>query len=381
MKRSLEAVAKNLFGDGYGRLARALFLYLVVYWGLHIAGFQIQVAPAVLYLMVSSFSAGLMWQALSAEGRGAGMENILMLPFENWSLVFSYTAALGAYTLLTKTAGLLAVVLAVSTWKGAELLGCILCGVNAVLVAGCIYPRKRLRTVTGILWATALLAVFFLLGKTALLFPSLAISCLASFLLLIRTDAYAFRRPSQSSGKVRDYHRHSVRRYLFRYLMDHKNYLVNTAVMWGAACILPVLLGQLEPRFVLPMGFAILSMNTPVCILLSCDPDLEQAVRLLPEQERAFSVPYCLFVFGCNMAADAIFLCSWQLQIGGIASLDILTAAIFALLSAAGSVLLEWYRPIRGWKIESDLWHHPRKYVVPAVMLLLAGLLGIVLYK
>ena len=40
MKRSLEAVAKNLFGDGYGRLARALFLYLVVYWGLHITGFQ-----------------------------------------------------------------------------------------------------------------------------------------------------------------------------------------------------------------------------------------------------------------------------------------------------------------------------------------------------
>lgn len=37
------------------------------------------------------------------------------------------------------------------------------------------------------------------------------------------------------------------------------------------------------------------------------------------------------------------------------------------------SVLLEWFYPIRGWKIESDLWHHPRKYVVPVAMLLLAG--------
>lgn len=37
------------------------------------------------------------------------------------------------------------------------------------------------------------------------------------------------------------------------------------------------------------------------------------------------------------------------------------------------SVLLEWFYPIRGWKIESDLWHHPRKYVVPVIMLLLAG--------
>ena len=42
------------------------------------------------------------------------------------------------------------------------------------------------------------------------------------------------------------------------------------------------------------------------------------------------------------------------------------------------SVLLEWFYPIRGWKIESDLWHHPRKYIVPAAMLLLAGVVGTV---
>ncbi len=51
-----------------------------------------------------------------------------------------------------------------------------------------------------------------------------------------------------------------------------------------------------------------------------------------------------------------------------------MTAAFFALLSAAGSVLLEWYCPLQGWKIEGDLWRHPRKYVLPAIMLLLAGL-------
>ena len=142
------------------------------------------------------------------------------------------------------------------------------------------------------------------------------------------------------------------------------------------ACVLPVLLGQMEARFVLPIGFAVLSLNTPICILLSCDPALERAVRFLPGQDRAFCLPYCLFIFGCNLAADIIFLCSWQIQIGGIDPLHTLTAAAFALLSASGSVLLEWYCPIREWKIESDLWHHPRKYIVPAVMLLLAGLVS-----
>ena len=73
------------------------------------------------------------------------------------------------------------------------------------------------------------------------------------------------------------------------------------------------------------------------------------------------------------MAADVIFLCSWQIQNGGITALMIAGAVFFALQSAVLSVLLEWFYPIRGWKIESDLWHHPRKYVVPVGMLLLAG--------
>ena len=162
-------------------------------------------------------------------------------------------------------------------------------------------------------------------------------------------------------------------RYFFRYLSCHRNYLVNTAVMWCVAIVMPYFLREMAELFVVPVGFAILSLNTPICILLSCDRDLEQAVRFLPGQKRRFCIPYCLFIFSCNMAADVIFLCSWQIQNGGVTVLMIAGAVFFALQSAVLSVLLEWFYPIRGWKIESDLWHHPRKYVVPVVMLLLAG--------
>ena len=336
MKMSFDVTAKKLFGVKYERLIRTLFLELVVFWGLHISGFQVEIAPFILYLMTVAFSAGVMWQALSSDGNRATLENMFMLPFEGRTLVFSYVAALGTYTLLTKTAGLLAVVWAVSEWSWAEILGSILCALAAIVIVSCLYPLR-----------------------------------------LGRTDAYAFYvQPASRRRTVKSHRRSSVWRYLFRYLMAHKNYLANTAAMWGVACVLPVLLGQMEARFVLPIGFAILSLNTPICILLSCDPALEQAVRFLPGQGKAFCIPYCLFIFGCNLAADIVFLYSWQLQIGGVILLHALTAVTFALLSAAGSVLLEWYCPIRGWKIESDLWHHPRKYVVPAVMLLLAGLVS-----
>jgi len=192
----------------------------------------VEIAPSILYLMAGAFSAGVMWQALSSDGNRANLENMLMLPFEGRTLVFSYVAALGAYTLLTKTAGLLAVVWAVSEWSWAEILGSVLCALAAVVIVSCLYPLR-----------------------------------------LGRTDAYAFYvQPASRRRTVKVRRRSSVWRYLFRYLMAHKNYLVNTAAMWGVACVLPVLLGQMEARFVLPIGFAILSLNTPICILLSCDP-------------------------------------------------------------------------------------------------------------
>jgi len=51
------------------------------------------------------------------------------------------------------------------------------------------------------------------------------------------------------------------------------------------------------------------------------------------------------------MAADVIFLLSWQIQNGGITVLMIAGAVFFAMQSAVLSVLLEWFYPIRGWKI------------------------------
>ena len=143
------------------------------------------------------------------------------------------------------------------------------------------------------------------------------------------------------------------------------------------AAALPFLLGQFDGLPVLPLGFAILCLNTPVCILLSCDPALEQAVRMLPGQALRFCPRYCVFLSFVNAAVSGVYLASWQWRYGGVDGPEIAAALLIALQSAILSVLLEWFCPIRSWKIESDLWQHPRKYVVPVVMLLLAGLIGI----
>ena len=82
MKMSFDVTAKKLFGVHYERLIRTLFLDLVIFWGLHIAGFRVEIAPFIRYLMSGAFSAGVMWQALPAGDNRANLENMFMLLFK-----------------------------------------------------------------------------------------------------------------------------------------------------------------------------------------------------------------------------------------------------------------------------------------------------------
>ena len=390
MKMTGKAFAKKLFGARYERLPRTLLMDVIIFWGLYIAGFQVQIAASVRILMISAFTAGVMWQALSSRDNAVELKHMLMLPQQPQKFVFPYVAALGCYTVLTKTGLLLAVLLAVSAWKPIELAGMAISMLHAVLMAAAAYSQRKYWYMGG-LWVAAIVSAILFLGNKSWFGLLLLANGFIAILILWKAEVYAFyqgeseKHPpgipvcAKISAEDKKHHANRQRkkaslwRYFFRYLSCHRNYLVNTAVMWCVAIVMPYFLREMAGLSVVPMGFAILSLNTPICILLSCDRDLEQAVRFLPGQKRRFCIPYCLFIFSCNMAADVIFLCSWQIQNGGVTVPMIAGAVFFALQSAVLSVLLEWFYPIRGWKIESDLWHHPRKYVVPVVMLLLAG--------
>lgn len=373
MKITFKAFTKMIFGADSEKIKRNIFIYFIVFWGLYITDWKVQAAPFIRYLMLSSFTAGVMWQSLCSENTAAKMQNMFMLPFDNQNFVFSYIAVLGAYTIFKKTAILFVVLLAVAHWKPIEILGSAVCTINAVLMTSAVYSLKKY-WYAGTLWAGMIITGILLLGNKVWVIPLLIVNIILAAIRLQLTDGYLFySRERQKSYSIKRHKHFFVWRYLFRYLTSHKNYGINIAVMWCVALILPHFWGKMESLFVVPISFAILSLNTPICILLSCSPDLDQAIRLLPDQKKAFCMPYCLFIFFCNMTSNTIFLCSWQMKNSNVTVLVILTAVYFALQSAVLSVLLEWFYPVRDWKIESDLWHHPRKYAVPVIMLSAAG--------
>ncbi len=375
----MRVFSKKMLGANYEKARKNILVCLFVFCSLKMAEFHIVIAPFVLYLMSSMVTAGAAWQAFSAKNNMEEMRHVLMLPTCNWKLSLSYAMSVGIYAIVTVSSPLLAVVFAVADCRGMEIVTSLFCVINAVFISACIYVYRKYRWL-GVLWIGLLLIVTYIGNQWNMFWLVILVNTVVSVGLLSIANVYDFiEKGNEKSGVNHGGNHHSIWRYMLRYLMSHKNYIVNTFAMWGVAVLLPMLLGELGSTFVLPIGFAILTLNTPICILLSCDPSLEQAVRSMPGQMRRFILPYGFFILICNGIADLIFLISWSVQIGDVSPLLAGIAFGFALLSAIGSVLLEWFCPLRNWKIESDLWHHPRKYVVPGIMMLLAGVVGVLL--
>ncbi len=431
MNTILNVISRQLLGAKYERAIKSLGTCVILFLAIRAAEFKITVSPHILFLTAAAFSAGIMWQALTSPGNADRMTGLFMLPFSNREMAFSVVLGFTGYTLITKTFSVLALFLAVCRWNWTQAAVSLLCACNGCFMAAAWYLMTGKQNPTGnygsaqkpdtfqdcgsarnpdtaqdcgsaqkpdtaqdcaaagkyfplplaVLWGAAILLSTFLVQSMAVFALIVLASLCLSLRLLAVADAYVFYRPLPAKRLTRHtgagMKPGSIFLYLLRYLATNRSYLWNTAGLCVIAGVLPLLLGQFTDLKVMPLGFAILSLNTPVCTLLSCDPGLEQAVRVLPGQARHFCTRYCAFLSAVNMSLNSIYLLSWRLQLGNVGNADILTAFLFALTSAVLSVLLEWFYPVRNWKIETDLWHHPRKYIVPAVMMLLAGLISI----
>lgn len=372
-------LSKQLFGAKYERAVKSLIACIILFLAIHTAGIEIEIAPSILLLTATAFSMGIMWQTLNSSGNADRMTGLFMMPFRNREMTFSLVLAFTSYTLITKTFLVLALFFAVHEWSVLQIAVSLICACNSCFSAAVWYTMKKRKMFLPvfILWGGAIFAPIFLVRETVIICFIAFTSMLISFLRLLKADAYVFYHPVSAKLLIRHTKgTGSIFLYLLRYLITNKNYLLNTAGLCVIAGVMPFILGQFEGVNVMPLGFAVLCLNTPICILLSCDPDLEQAVRTLPGQAKRFCTNYCFFIFSINMAVNSVYLISWQIGKSGVNSTEIIIALIITLQSAILSVLLEWFCPVRNWKIENDLWHHPRKYIVPLIMFLVAGLIG-----
>ena len=360
MKMLINAFAKKLFGVKYERLIKSILLCGIMYLGLHSSGYKLTIAPFFLYITSAFFTFGVMWQALNSKDSAEYIKNLIMMPFSSKSLTLAFIGTLGIYAIFTKTLMVWAIMFAVCEFDITTTLFSVIAAILSILTSTLIYVM-----------------VYVIKSR-----HNGAINH-------SEMDGYIFYDAAEAGESkkemIKSHKSNLICTYLIRYLMAHKNYLINSVIIWGLACIIPTVVktssnDEIFQKMIFFIGFGLVSINTPLTILVSCDPDLDRGIRCLPSGAISFFVPYGVFLFVNVCIAYTIYIISWSLQIGGITTPHIIIGLILALVNSALSIVMEWFFPLKNWKIESDLWHHPRKYVVPGIIILLASLCNIITF-
>ena len=133
--KTVKSISKQLFGEKYESIWKSLLASVILFFAIHAAELKLVIAPFILYLTSTFFTAGVMWQMLNGSRHIEAMQGMFMLPFENRNFVFSYASVLGTHTLITKTLLIWVLFFAVAAWNVFEIVVALLCGCMACFVA------------------------------------------------------------------------------------------------------------------------------------------------------------------------------------------------------------------------------------------------------
>ncbi|MBO4749947.1 MAG: hypothetical protein J5546_06470, partial [Lachnospiraceae bacterium] len=288
-------------GGNFKKLYMTPMTFVIAACGIYSAEVNLAIAPFVLYLMTSCFMVSIMFLSLSSTENAADLKNLFMMPLDRKAFLISHVSSIGITAFLMRAFAIIALCIAVSRPEAYVITCMLLCDLNALLISVCAFAFRK-HPYVGILWFAAGIAATYFLQDAPYFLPVLLGNAVLCILALSFADKYAFFVEEASSARtMKSHHRHSVIRYLARYLHLHKNYLVNSGIMIVCACVFPPYFKQFGMDFAYPLGFAVVLVNTPLGILLSCSPETEQTVHALPGQKRTFCVPYCTFLFFSNM--------------------------------------------------------------------------------
>ena len=68
MKNTIKALSKQFFGAKYESAGKSLLAAAILFIAIYAAEIRVVVAPAILYLTSTLFTAGVMWQVLDRDG-------------------------------------------------------------------------------------------------------------------------------------------------------------------------------------------------------------------------------------------------------------------------------------------------------------------------
>ncbi|MBR3045674.1 MAG: hypothetical protein IKI45_14465 [Oscillospiraceae bacterium] len=371
-------LARKLLGDHYSSALKTVLIAAIMGFGLHGSGLVLPLAQSVLIITAVCFTGTIVMQTLSSKDNARCLRGLFAMPHDDRKCLWAYAAAIGAYVLLTKASILIALLFAFVKLSPSDIVIFILSFVYALFGGFAAFGVFRRMPAVSLLLAAVPIVIAILLQQPVPAITVLAVADVAVILLfsvLHLDDFYV-----QESAKLKAKHSSKspkliVPRYIIRYMLSNKSFLISTLFITGFGCFFAVMTEKQGFPMGCGIGLALVSMNSPLATIVSSSRSLERKLKALPDKTAQFFVPYAAAVFCFDVLVFAVFLTAFSLAGGQIDIRAFIAAGLFAVENAVCTAFLEDRFPITKWKSEPDLWRNPRKYILPLIFVFEAGLI------
>lgn len=367
-----EVLSPKLFGKKYEKVIKSIIASIIIFFGMSEIDYSITMSQKVLLFTDLFFSGTIMLQFFGSEDNSRYLKGFFAMPFSNKkTFFFEYAAAAGLYTLLTKSIFVFSLIFAFIEFSVCT--GVLLAAhfIFVCLGSMTVYAFSKDKKILSLLLIAVGTAMCFVLPDGYAAAAVFAAADIVLAAVLCMTDPYRFMKcRSKNAGKKSSSHsnRFLVAKYIFRYIASNKSYVISTLIIIAFISYLSKTMGDMNFKNSNILGMALLSVNTPLAIIVSSSRTLKKKLCSMPDKFRNFYLPYAavLFVF---------YIISYAILLGVLAALGIkvtllsvIAAVLFAVQASAMIVFLEDRYTLQKWSTESDLWHNPRKYITPLLL-------------
>ena len=371
-------LSRKLLGERCRSLIKSIMIAAIIGGSLSTMEVNLSITQSVLIMFAIFYSGPIVLQALSSKDNARCLKGLFVMPCNERRTLWEYAAVIGIYTLFTKTILLFGLICGFTKLTTIDIIIMVVASFYSIIGTMIVYGlRKKLPIVSALIIVAAAVLAFFLpkgiMAIAGFAAADVVLLIIFSFLKLEyfrvteSNSVKAVARRSSGSSML-------VPRYIIRYILSNKSYIISPLLIIAFAVYFTFTARQSGFPAVVGISLGLISTNSPLSVIVSSNRNLKSKLDVLPGKTKNFFVPYAFVIFCIYLLFYAIFLAAYFMIIKSVDYKALILSPIIAAESAILIAILESRFPITTWKTEPDLLHHPRKYIVPGIIMLEATL-------
>ncbi|MFO3665669.1 hypothetical protein ACCQ41_05365 [Anaerococcus sp. ENR0831] len=227
--------------------------------------------------------------------------------------------------------------------------------------------RKDKKIMVFLLLILSVAVIMFLFYKTDLnIGIKTLLSILTIFILIIILSNFYLNQAIFSQEEMGSISKYKVSNYFLKFILAENVYLINT----GGIILMIIFVSLMMPGAIkIPLALAIATVNTPLLTIFSTDIGIATYKKMLPKSNKSLDKDYIKVLLIYFAFVHLIILLANQ---GQMSAKLVISLIAFTIIDTLVAYVMENKYPIVGKKTTMAVWKSPRKYILGAVVFILA---------